>query len=119
VRRTRDTEIRREGHIPGAVDEISQSVVSLLRADRARHGEDHQPGRSCPSTPPENTEYLSLPVVRPCDDDSRGRVQNVRGDSSVVQVTAEAFDILEKVTTRRRMCPESCGKRKWRNRLLT
>jgi hypothetical protein len=53
-RRTRDTEIRREVHIPGAVDEISQSVViPLLRADRARHAEDHQPVRSRPSTPPE------------------------------------------------------------------
>ena len=47
-------------------------VVALLRAGRGRHGDDH---RSFPHA-------AQLPRRR--DDSSRGKVQNVRGDSSVV-----------------------------------
>ena len=52
-RRARDPEIRREGHVPGALDEISKPVVvALLRAGRGRrHGADHRPFWSRRSTP--------------------------------------------------------------------
>ncbi len=43
-RRARDAEIRGDGHIPGAVDEIPKPVVvALLRASGGRHGDDHRP----------------------------------------------------------------------------
>jgi hypothetical protein len=44
-RRARDPEIRREGHVLSALDEISKpEVVALLRAGRGRrHGDDHRP----------------------------------------------------------------------------
>ena len=43
-RRARDPEIRCDGHVPGALDEISKPVVvTLLRAGRDRHADDHRP----------------------------------------------------------------------------
>ena len=43
-RRARDAEIRRDGHVPGALDEISKPmVVALLTAGRGRHEDDHRP----------------------------------------------------------------------------
>ena len=43
-RPARNAEIRRDGHVPGAVDEIPKPVVvALLRAGRDRHGDDHRP----------------------------------------------------------------------------
>jgi hypothetical protein len=42
-RRARDAEIRGEGHVPGAVDEMPKAVVvALLRAGGGRHGHDHR-----------------------------------------------------------------------------
>jgi len=44
VSATRHAEIRRDGHVPGAVDEMPKPVVvALLRAGRDRHGDDHRP----------------------------------------------------------------------------
>jgi len=41
-RRARNPEIRGDGHVPGAVDEIPKPVVvALLRAPRSRHEDDH------------------------------------------------------------------------------
>ncbi len=43
-RRARNAESRRDGHVPGAVDEIAEPVViALLRAGLGRHGADHRP----------------------------------------------------------------------------
>jgi hypothetical protein len=43
-RRARDSEIRGDGHVPGALDEIPKAVVvTVLRAGRGRHGHDHRP----------------------------------------------------------------------------
>src|SRR5467141_1919713 len=43
-RRARDPEIRGDGHVPGAVDELPKPVVvALLRAPRGCHGDDHRP----------------------------------------------------------------------------
>ena len=43
-RRARDSEIRGDGHVLGALDEIPKPVVvALLRAGRSRHGNDHRP----------------------------------------------------------------------------
>ena len=40
----RDTQIGRDGQVPGAVDEIPKPVVvALLRAGRDRHGDDLRP----------------------------------------------------------------------------
>ena len=51
-RRARDSEVRGDGHVPGALDEIPKPVVvALLRAGRGRHGDDHRPFRSRRSTP--------------------------------------------------------------------
>ena len=76
-----DTELDREGHVSGVLDELAEPVViTLLRADRARHADDDQPARSCRSTPAGRRKYLSLSVVWPCGDTSRGRAQNVRGE---------------------------------------
>ena len=42
--RARDAEIRGDGHVPGASDEMPKPVVvALLRAGRGRHGHDHRP----------------------------------------------------------------------------
>jgi len=46
-RRARDAEIRGDGDIPGALDEIPKPVVvPLLMASRARHADDHRPSPS-------------------------------------------------------------------------
>src|SRR5439155_12701586 len=77
-RRARDSEVRGDGHVPGAVDEISKAVVvALLRAGRSRHGNDHRRFLT-----PLNS--LRTMRARPSrrNDNSRGRVQNVRRDSS-------------------------------------
>ena len=77
-RRARDPEIRGDGHVPGALDEIPKPVVvALLRAGRGRHGTDHRPF-------PHAAQLLEdeCGSVRRRDDNSRGKVQNVRGDSS-------------------------------------
>ena len=43
-RRARDSEIRGDGRVPGALDEIPKAVVvAVLRAGRGRHGHDHRP----------------------------------------------------------------------------
>ncbi len=43
-RRARDSAVRGDGHVPGALDEIPRPVVvALLRAPRGRHGDDHRP----------------------------------------------------------------------------
>ena len=43
-RRARDAEVRGDGHVPGALNEIPKPVVvALLRAGRGRHGHDHRP----------------------------------------------------------------------------
>ena len=43
-RRARDSEVRGDGHIAGALDEIPKPmVVVLLSASRGRHGNDHRP----------------------------------------------------------------------------
>jgi hypothetical protein len=40
----RDPEIRGDGHVPGALDEILKPViVAPLMASRARHADDHRP----------------------------------------------------------------------------
>jgi hypothetical protein len=49
-RRARDPEIRADGHVPGALDEIAKPVVvALPRAARGRHRDDHRLSRR--STP--------------------------------------------------------------------
>jgi hypothetical protein len=43
-RRARNAEIGRDGHVAGALDQISKAVVvALLRAGRSRHGDDRRP----------------------------------------------------------------------------
>ena len=43
-RRARDPEIRGDGQVPGALDEVPKpTVVTLLQAPRGRHGDDHPP----------------------------------------------------------------------------
>jgi hypothetical protein len=43
-RRARDPEIRGDGPVSGALDEIPKPVVvALLQAPRGRHGDDHPP----------------------------------------------------------------------------
>jgi hypothetical protein len=43
-RGARDPEIRGDGHVPGALDEIPKPViVAALTASRGRHGNDHRP----------------------------------------------------------------------------
>ena len=43
-RRARHPEVGGDGHIPGALDKISQPVVvALLRVDRGRHADNHRP----------------------------------------------------------------------------
>jgi hypothetical protein len=43
-RRARDSEVRGDGHVPGALDEMPKPVVvALLGAGRGRHGHDHRP----------------------------------------------------------------------------
>jgi hypothetical protein len=43
-RRARDSEVRGDSYVPGALDEIPKPVVvALLRARRGRHGDDHRP----------------------------------------------------------------------------
>ncbi|HUF64984.1 MAG TPA: hypothetical protein VMM17_03325 [Gemmatimonadaceae bacterium] len=38
----RSREVRGDGHVPGASNEITKAVVvALLRAGRGRHGHDH------------------------------------------------------------------------------
>src|SRR5262249_37847519 len=42
-RRARDSAVRGDSHVAGALDEISKAVVvALLRAGRSRHGDDHR-----------------------------------------------------------------------------
>ena len=48
-RRARDSEIRGDSHVPGALDEIPKPVVvALLKAPRGRHGDDHRPFAHAP-----------------------------------------------------------------------
>jgi hypothetical protein len=77
-RRARDSEVGGDGHVPGALDELPKPmVVALLRAGRGRHANDHSPFHDA-------AQSLKDPrAVRRRDDNSSGRVQNVRGDSSV------------------------------------
>lgn len=86
--RARDTEFRCDGDIPGAANQISQSVViASLRADPARHADDHQLARSCPSAPPSAYTERSATVAMGVgigDDNSRRQVRNVRGNSSAI-----------------------------------
>jgi hypothetical protein len=43
-RRARESAIRGDGHVPGALGEMPKPVVvALLRAGRGRHGNDHRP----------------------------------------------------------------------------
>ena len=43
-RRARDAESRRDGHVSGALDKISEPIViALLRAGHGRHAADHRP----------------------------------------------------------------------------
>jgi hypothetical protein len=77
-RRARDAEVRGDGHVAGALDEIPKSVVvALLRTGRGRHGPDHRPFAHAAQLA--RGRWGS---VRRRDDNSRGQVQNVRGDSS-------------------------------------
>ena len=42
--RARDAQIRRDGHVAGAVDELPQPmVIALLRTGRGHHPDDHRP----------------------------------------------------------------------------
>ena len=76
-RRARDSEVGGDGHVPGALDETPKPViVALLRAGRGRHGHDHRPF-------PHGAQLLETTGgVHRRDDNSRGRVQDVRGGSS-------------------------------------
>jgi hypothetical protein len=76
-RRARNAEIRRDGQLPGASDEIpSPMVVAWLRPGRGRHADDHrQFARAAQLLEGDAGRHRR-------DDNSRGKVQNVRGDSS-------------------------------------
>ncbi len=81
-RRARDAEVRGDGHVPGALDEIPKSVVVALLRAGLRHGHDHRPF-------PDAAQPLEdIRAVRRRDDNSRGKVQNVRGDSSAIELRA-------------------------------
>ena len=82
-RRASDSEIRGDGHVPGALDEIPKAVVvTVLRAGRGRHGHDHRPFPHAAQLLEDDGERPP-PCVRRRDDNSRGKVQNVLRDSSV------------------------------------
>jgi hypothetical protein len=84
--RSGDTEIRCDADIARPANQISQAVViASLRAAPARHTDDHQPARSCPSAPPSENTVRSATggmVLGIGDDISRRQVQNIRGNSS-------------------------------------
>ena len=64
-RRARDPAIRRDGHVPGALDEIAKPViVALLRAGRGRHVDDHRPFAHAGSTPQTNRGRCQRETVR-------------------------------------------------------
>jgi hypothetical protein len=70
--------VRRDSHVSGALDEIPKPViVALLRAGEGWHGNDHRRFRHTALN--SSTMRGSL---RLRDDNSRSKVQNVRGDSS-------------------------------------
>jgi hypothetical protein len=78
---------RRDGHVAGAWDEIPKAVVgALLRAGRSRHRHDHGPF-------PHAAQLLEDGggASERRDDNSRGRVQNVREHSSAVGTTGFAM----------------------------
>src|SRR5262249_27817082 len=81
-RRARDTEIRGDGQVPGALDEIPEAMVkALLRAGRGPHADDHRPFTRPVQLP--RTWHGARRLRRPgSDDNSRRKVQNVRADSS-------------------------------------
>jgi hypothetical protein len=95
-RGARDAEVRGDGHVPGAVDEMPKAVVvALLRAGLGRQG----PGSSAVSSRRSNSSGTMESVRAGHDGNSRGRVQDVRGNRSPVSVNARyAFD----ESTRRR-----------------
>ena len=81
-RRARDSAIRGDGHVPGALDEIPKPVVVAVLG-RAVVGMDMIISRFLM---PLNSSR-TMGSVRRGDDNSRGKVQNVRGDSSTPRQT--------------------------------
>jgi hypothetical protein len=87
-RRTRDPEIRGEGHVPGALDEIPKPVVvALLKPPRGRHGDDHPAFAYAAQLLKDIAAVRRRETVRRSDDNSRRREQNVGGDSPAAGVT--------------------------------
>ena len=86
--RARDAEIRGDGHVAGAADEVPQPmVIAPLRAGRGRHGDDHRPFAHAAQLPEDDAGRPPREPDRLRDDNSRGKVQNVRGDSSATKPT--------------------------------
>jgi hypothetical protein len=81
-----NAEIRGDGHVPGALDEIPKAVVvAPLMASRGRHGPII--GRS--RTPFKSSKTLAgrprgSETVRRSDENSPLNVQNVRGHSGAI-----------------------------------
>ena len=73
----------RDGHVPGALDELPKPVVvALLRAPRGRHGMMIG-GSPAPLNSSRRLRAVRRrETVRRSDGNSRRKVQNVRGDSS-------------------------------------
>ena len=88
-RRARDPEIRGDGHVPSALDEMPKPVVvALLRASRGRHRDDHRPFAHAAQLLEILRAVRRRKTVRRSDDNSRRKVQNVRGDSSAEHARA-------------------------------
>jgi hypothetical protein len=68
------------------LDEISKPVfVALLRADRSRHRDDHRPFAHAAQLL-EAMRGVRRPEMVRRDDNSRRKIQNVRGDSSAKKI---------------------------------
>lgn len=86
--RARDPEIRDDGHVPGALDEIPKPVVvALLSTPWGRHGHHHRPFAHAAQHLEDIAASADVRRSRG-DDNSRPKVQNVRGDRSAVSITA-------------------------------
>jgi hypothetical protein len=87
-RRARDAQIRGDGDVPGALDEIPKSmVVPLLTPCRGGHGDDHRPFLTHGSNRPRDgrSAVRRCQTIRRCDENSSLNVQNVRGHSSALR----------------------------------
>jgi hypothetical protein len=84
-RRARDPEIRGDGDVPGAVDEIPKPVVVALPKAPRRHGDDHPAFAYAAQLLEDIRAVRRRETVRRSDDNSRRKVQNVLGDSSAIR----------------------------------